>query len=348
MKFFLSIYEWLQKNVRPPSAFSWQTLILLSVFSFYMQWLAASWFIKSLLNNFVWIFLIWGVYWATTSTRFLRIGYNKEKKQDGFPLSPWITGALVSIYIFSSRTGELRPETLIYWPAISAVIAAIPDFVGDELRIKRPPLQNRQNLVVLFGTQFLICCWFQFYFVLQNWVGQYPSLLVDDVRKSAFVVKWDSPLERTVPRGSEILDSIEDRLKQQWNNKPWPQVERSLLPDNRNKLINSMTQQSKKQASPVEEDRWWKVKSDVKSTKSGYNLVLQAIWEGPRSKPQKKYALTKLCQITPVRRQASPATKPVNTGQASPKAISRFGCDKRVKGWGIDEPDKTNDTFTKT
>lgn len=347
MKFFLSVYEWLQKNIRPPSAFSWQTMILLSLFSLYMQWLAANWFIKSLLNNFVWIFLIWGVYWATTSTRFLRIGYDKEKKKDGFPLSPWITGALVSYYIFSSRTGELRPETIIYWPSISAVIAAIPDFVGDELRIKKPPQKNRQNLVVLFGTQFLISCWFQFYFVLQNWVVEYPSLLVDDVRKSAFVVKWDSPLEKAVPRGSEILDSIEDRLKQQWNNKPWPQVERSLLPDNRNKLINSMAQQTKKEGPPVEEDRWWKVKSDVKSRKSGYNLMLQANWEGPRSRPQKKYALTKFCQITPVRRQASPATKSVNTGQASPTAISRVEC-KPVKGWGIDEPQKTNDTITKT
>ena len=345
MKFFLSVYEWLQKNVKPPSAFSWQTLILLSLFSYYMQWLVENSFIEKLLNNFVWIFLIWGVYWATTSTRFLRIGYDKDKKKDGFPLSPWITGALVSIYIFSSRTGEIRPETIIYWPSISAVIAAIPDFVGDNLTIKRPPQKNRQNLVVLFGTQFLLSCWFQFYFVLQNWTGQYPSLLVDDVRKSAFVVK--APLKDTVPRGSEILQSIESNLKDRFNNKPWPTVERSLLPEQRKKLIGLMEQQSKKQGPLVEEDRWWKVTSNVKSGKSGYNLVLQANWEGPRSSPKKKYALTKSCQITPVARKASSATKPINTGQPASTSISRVEC-KPVKGWGIDEPKETNDTLIKT
>ncbi|MEO8893802.1 MAG: DUF5357 family protein, partial [Coleofasciculaceae cyanobacterium] len=46
MKFFLSIYEWLQKTFRPPSAFSWETMILLSIFSYYMTWLASTSLLK--------------------------------------------------------------------------------------------------------------------------------------------------------------------------------------------------------------------------------------------------------------------------------------------------------------
>ncbi len=348
MKFLLLIYEWLQKNLRPPSAFSWETLILLSIFSFYMEWLARSGYLKNLLDNLGWIFLIFGVYWATTSTRFLRIGYKAKPWTPGFPLSPWITGALVSFYLFNSRTGEFRPETLIYWPTISAIIYALPDFLGDNLTLKSPKPDRRQFLVVVIGTQLLITCWFQFHFLVQNLIAQYPTVLSDDFRKSAFVVKWETP-QQTIPRGANILESMEPKLRERLSDKPWPEVERSLLQGKeRDKWINSIAQQTKKQLSPsAQEDALWPIKYSVKKFKSGYNLVLQANWKGPRSDPKQNKVLTKSCQITPLSLQGSLATKPLNSPQTSPTPVSRVEC-QPVKGWGIDQPNIRKDTFIKT
>lgn len=347
MKFFLNIYEWLQKKVRPPSAFSWETLILLSLFSYYMAFLASTRFLEDLLLNFGWIFLILGVYWGTTAANQFRVGYNPKANKDGFPLSPWITGALLSVYLFGGNTGEIRREALIYWPTISAAIAALPDFLGQDkdgvLTLKRPLLHKRQNLIVLFGTQLLLSCWFQFNFLIQDWLVQYPVLRADDFKNSAFVVaKKPEPLDP--PRGAEILNSMESQLRAQLNSKPWPQVERSLLPEERTKLINTIEKQTKQQLAPLGEDRLWRVTSAVSTRKSGYNLDLRALWQGPRAKLQEN-VITKSCQITQAFPRRGAATKPINTRQASSGTpISRFKCDP-VKGWGIEQPTKANDTF---
>jgi hypothetical protein len=348
VKLLLDIYDWVQKNLRPPSAFSWETLILLSLFSYYMSMLSADTdFVRALLINFAWIFLILGVFWGTTAANQLRLGY-KDPSSPGFPLSPWITGALVSLYIFG-RSGEVPREALIYWPIISAVIAALPDFLGDGLRFKVPPAPKRQNLVVLFGTQILLSCWLQFYFVIQDWVVQYPSLLADDFNQSAFVVKRGSS-ESATPRGLLILNSMESQLAQQLNARPWPEVERLLLKQERTKLLNRIEQRSKEQISPVEEDDLWDVTSAISSRPSGYNLQLRALWQGPRANPQdtQAYSLTKPCQITQLSRQNNIATKPLNTRQTSTTVVSRFQC-QPIQGWGVDRPslpgDRPTDSF---
>jgi hypothetical protein len=340
MKFFLNLVNWLQKSFRPPSAFSWETLILLSLFSYYMALLASDTEItKNLLLNFAWIFLILGVYWGTTSANQLRIGYDEKKEKDGFPLSPWITGALVSIYIFGGATGEVSREALIYWPVISAIIAAIPDFIDDGLRPRKPPLHKRQNLVILFGTQILLSCWFQFYFVVQNWLTQYPSLVIDDFDQSAFVTKLASS-QSAIPRGELLLNAMESKLSQQLNAKPWAVVERSLLQAERERLIDTVAQQAKQQITPLEEDDLWQVVSGVSSRSAGYNLELRAVWQGPRARPQ-EYSLSKNCQIIQV--PATTNSPNTQTGQP-PTFISRFECEP-VRGWGIDEPIIAGDSF---
>lgn len=314
------IINWLQNTFRPPSAFSSYTLILLSIFSWFMSWLANG-IVENLLANLGWIFLIFGTYWATTATKLLWIGK--------IPLSPWITGALVSIYIFGWLTGDLSEEALICWPLFSAIIAAIPDFLGEDLKLKSPSPPKRQDLVILFGTQLLMSCWFQFYFVIQNWVEQYPSLLVDNFNQSAFVWRAPSPFESEIPRGVDILNAIDPKLRQRLNAKPWPEVERLLLEPERVKLINSLEQSAKQQITPIEEDELWQVKSNISARTSGYNLQLQAIWDGPRSKPQ-PYSLTKSCQITQ-------APQPRTATNNQPTPISQVVCE-RTRGWGVDSP----------
>lgn len=324
----------MRKELTLPSPFSWETLIILSLFSYYMAILADSW-VKHVLVNLGWIFLILGVYWATTSANQLRIGY-KFPEKEGFPVSPWITGALVSIYIFGvleNRTGQITPGMLVYWPIFSAILAAIPEFLSVDFKLKSPPPNKRQNLVLLFTSQILLSCWFQFHFLVQDYVSQYPSVMADSFRNSAFVVKWESPLPSAPPRGALFLDTIGNQLRDQLNTKPWPEIERLLLDKERKKLIESATNRAKKQLSPTLEDDLWTINSNVSSKGSGYNLKLNALWQGPRATNQPK-TLTKSCQITPFYPRASAATKPIN-GQSESAPISRVDC-QEVRGWGIE------------
>lgn len=325
-------------------------MIFLSIFSYYMTWLASTSLLKGLLSNFAWIFLIVGVHWGTTSANQLRVGYDPNVPKDGFPVSPWITGALVSLYIFGAWTGEIRREALIYWPTISALIAIMPDFLGEKpdggLTFKKAPLDQRQNMVVLVGTQLLLSCWFQFHYVTQDWLTQYPSTLVDNFNDSSFVVKFQ-PMASEPPRGALILNRMEPQLKQQLNGKPWPEVERLLLKEERIKLVDKIQQQATKQITAVEEDDWWQVTPNVSSRKGGgYNLNLQANWLGPRAKA-KTYSMVMPCQVTQVATPArSPATKPINATQGGRKGtpFSRFKCDP-VKGWGVNKSTVANDSF---
>ncbi|NEP10353.1 MAG: DUF5357 domain-containing protein [Symploca sp. SIO2C1] len=299
----------------PPSIFSYQTLILLSIFSYLMS-LFTDGIIRKLLFCMVGIFLIMGVYWGTTANKKLWL-YRDPKakpKKEGLPLSPWITGVIVCIYLFVmfpmlffGTTPESGGQAaLVSWPIISAIIAAVPNFMGlekDELVAKTPPPPKRQNLVILFGINILLSCWFQFYFVIQNWLIQYPSLLADDFKDSAFVINI-APTQSQQPRGVEILEAMESPLNEQLNGKLWSEVEKLLLKEEREKWVTDIADKAKIKLSPVQEDRLWKVNSDVSSRDSGYNLELQAIWEGPRSKSAESYPIQKSCQITQVYPQA--------------------------------------------
>ena len=342
MKTILFIYNWLRQKITLPSAFSWQTLIVLFVFSWYMAWLStftkSNGFVANLLANFGWIFLILGVYWATTSSSQLRIGY-KEPSKPGFPLSPWITGALVSMYLFGflgNETGEFSRDMLIYWPMMSAIIYLIPDYLGKDFTLKIPPPEQRKNQVIIFATQVLLSCWFQFHFLIQDYVAQYPSVVADDLEKSAFVVKWTRPMSEPIPRGALILDTMEPELRKQLNGRSWPVVEKLLLPKERKILIDKTLAQAK-QRSPVLEDDLWVVTSNASQKGSGYNLDLRADWQGPRSKNQ-PYLVTKNCQITQVSRLANAANKPLNTPEENiSNTISSIECQPR-KGWGEEKP----------
>jgi hypothetical protein len=142
----------------------------------------------------------------------------------------------------------------------------------------------------------------QFYFVLQSWVEQYPTLLLlDNLQKSAFLVRIGTPSELE-PRGKLILNSLEPKLRDQLNNRAWPDVERWLI--NKKITLEVIRKQAQKELKPQEEDFWWVLKYEVSSAGSGYNLKLRSVWQGPRPK-QGEYYLEKVCQIRQVPRRAN-------------------------------------------
>lgn len=351
MKFFTSFFEfviglavvdWVVKVLKPPKAFSWQAIMWLTVFSYVMAGLATG-FVQRLIASCGGILFILFVYWVTAAAAKLRIAKKKKKAKTGLPLGPWITGALTSIYIFGINvnvgeyqlgiegistyllgidSGDLSSLTFISWPLISGVIAALPYILAVEFKVKKPSPAERQYLVILFGSQLLISCWIQFYFVIQNWLVQYPSLLSDDFIHSSFVWKLPSAQVTVVSRGVSILEGMEVQLKEELNAKSWSEVEKSLLKVNHQKLLKGIEYQAK-QNSPVAEDPLWKVTYKFSSRESGYdyNLDLQANWNGPRSSPDTKpdyYSFTKSCRIKQVDGRSGLGSQPIGNVECQP------------------------------
>lgn len=337
----------------PENTFSWQTLILLGLFSWIVSVPATS-LAEILLYNLGWIFVILGIYWGTSAKKSLRIG--------DVPLSIWITGAVTSFYLFGIVTGKLSPKALVIWPLISAVIGALPACLGEDLKLKIPPQGKRKNLAILISSQLLLSCWFQFYFVVQSWLAEYPSILADDFSQSAFVVQVEypntiptnflnqigskSPISLTnkedkctpsdklpkkgciQPRGLLIVNQMASLLEKQLKDKPWSQIERNLLPEEREELIGKIANQAKTEiaSEKIQEDNLWQAGHAIAAEGNGYNLELQAIWQGPRSQSA-PHSITKSCNITP-------ANRPTNTGTI---LSAKVKCGL-PKGWSIDQP----------
>lgn len=301
MELLANAFKSLIKVLTPPRAFSWQTLVLLSLFSWVMSLLSTN-IVQNFISSCGWIFLICGVSWATTEN---------PPKISNFSIGPWITGALVCIFLFGPWERESTTTALLAWPPISAFLACLKEFFDNKLKLKIPSPAARQRIVILFTSNLLISCWIQFYFVIQNWLQLYPTLLADNFQRSAFVVRIE-PASTVTPRGALMLKVIEDPIREQLNNKPWPVVEKWLL--EAPARVDEITKQMKNEVSLIEEDSWWYFKPEVKSNGSGYRLKLQAIWKGPRSQPG-EYAVEKSCQINRVDAQTSS-----QTGDATSKA----------------------------
>ena len=289
IQFVIDRLKELKSFITPPKAYSWQTVILLSLFSWVMSLLATD-LVRNFLANCGWIFLIWGVAWATSENP-IKIG--------DLSLSPWITGALVSIYLFGRNEDGISPTTLISWPAISAMIAALPNFFDKGLKFRLPSRETRHRLINLFLSQLVISCWFQFYFVIESWVDQYPSLLADDFSNSHFVFKLPSE-EQVVPRGGLILNLMEPQILEQLNNQPWAEIEQWRSQSQN--TIETLIEKVEKELPQSKEELWWRFDSQVSPNPPGYNLQLQATWSGPRSQA-KPYNIRKNCQINPIYQQ---------------------------------------------
>ena len=296
------IFDTLQKLLLPPKAFSWQTLILLSIFSCLMAALAGD-FVRSLLATCGWIFLIFGVGWFTTENP-IKVG--------GLSLGPWITGILVSIFLFGEWLDE-RPSLLfISWPLISAAIASLDEFIQSGPRFKNPAPAGRQRLVILFLSNLIISCWFQLYFVIQGWLEIYPSLLANDFNQSNFVVRLGVQTTQA-PTGVIILNQAEATLKAELEPRSWPEVERWLLTlkQQPTEFENAVMEQ----LPPSEENALWQLQTQILPDQPEYTLQMLALWQGPSSDLASHY-LTKTCRVT------QGENPPASTSPAPEAAVS--------------------------
>jgi hypothetical protein len=329
--------DWFQSRFKDIPQFSGTTTLLLGIFSWLVYLLIQEPAAKELVAIAGWFFLVVGTDWVlfkkTAPIPIL-----------GLPITygPWLSGALLSFALYSNRFLIQDGATaLVSWPLLSGLIAAVPTVLKTGPYIKRYEdflPRERIYLVLLALISILLSCWFQFFFLLDNLVQQYPSLLADaNIYRSAFVVRVNPP---PVSKGVEILDTAETLIRDRLRNgelrgRSWADGQRLLLnvqtetspirprdmaPVIASKVFGNMPN--------VEEAPLWLYNaqffpSNIDNAPGAQQsqwfgtLVLQAIWRGPSSQPN-GYTLEKSCWVP-----REPNTDPVK-GLERPKELSFY------------------------
>ncbi|MEH2039791.1 septal junction protein FraD [Nostoc sp.] len=300
-KFAEGLYAGIRKILIPPKAYSWQTFIYMSVFSWIVSYFATG-YIKDIIAFFGWLFLIAGTAWYTTEDPLRVPG-------TFMPVGAVITGFLVSVFAFGDQRDVITPRTIVFWPTISALITAIPEFIegnDTDAKARIPKPQDRQRIIILVASSMLLSCWIQFHFVTDNWLRQYPSLQADTFKHSTFIVRTEAAVK--IPQnGVVILEKVQPIVVEQIAERPWSEVEKWLL-DAKQRVGNLGREIIKKNLSKYQEKELWRVEPRVTNTKSGYILDLLSIWIGPSSNPR-GYYLKKSCRIEPVATAINPENK---------------------------------------
>lgn len=300
----------------PQDIFAWQTMVYLGVFSIVMAWVArlseTSVITESLIATAGWIFFAMGVGW------FLE---DNKVRPFGISLAPWVAGAVVCVYFFTLvPINNPIPAALMTWPLVSVAIVAVPKFFNWELRPKLPKVPERQQLILLLLIAMLLSSWFQFYFRLQDWFAEYPTLRSDTFSNSGFVYRL-STSETEQPKGVSLLTATEVAVKDTLDNAPWPYVERWLL--NLGDQVGRLRVKTQTALEDSSERDLWQLQAQTRSLREGYALDLLAIWSGPASDPE-GYYFRKTCSIQP---QVPPqAPRPENEQPAPPTPLAKVDC----------------------
>ena len=320
-KFLEGVYARIRNFLVPPKAYSWQTFLYLSVFSWFASSLAVG-YVRDIISFFGWLFLIAGTSWYTTDDP-LRI------PGTFMPVGALVTGFLVSVFAFGQGEDVITPRTIVLWPTISALITTIPEFFegsGTDVQTQIPKPEIRQRLIVMVASCMILSCWIQLYFVMDNWLREYPSLQADNFKQSTFVIKTESP-EKIPANGVVILNKLQPLVEEQVAGRPWSQVERWLI--NADQQVGNLGRRViERNLAKYEEKELWVVRPRVVNTKSGYTLDLLSIWTGPSSNPRGFY-VKKSCRVEPVAARANSSI--ANVSKPDKATVAEIDCDRLPK-----------------
>lgn len=300
----------------PKDYFSWQTVIYLGFFSLAMSWVArlsnTLWATESFIATAGWIFFALGIGWFLEKNKI---------RPFGISLSPWVAGAIVCTYFFGLVPWGTFPMALVSWPLICVAIAAIPQFLTWELKFKVPRPPVRQQLILMLLMALMFSTWFQFYFRLQTWFRDYPSLLADSFGNSGFVYRLaEQPEDKA--KGVSLLTAAEAEVRSALDDTPWSYVERWLL--NLNDQVVRLESQATETLEGSMEVNMWRLRARPRTLEDGYALDLLAVWSGPASDPS-GYYFEKTCIIHPRSQPSNNNTETERT--APPTQIAEVECE---------------------
>lgn len=290
---FSGLREELRTLLIPKEYFAWQTLLLLSLFSLFVA--AAIDSIEghdplavNILTNMCWIFFTSAVWWALSETNPIEI--------NRFSLSPWITGIVMCLFLFRPWTEARFRLAVSSWPMVSTAIKALPYFVNWELEFKLPKPKVQKTLIMTTLVNLVLSSWIIFHFRIQDWVENYPSLLMNSFDDSAFVYDFRRDRQQS-SQGVELLENISNAIEQELNDQPWYQTERWLY--TRQERLESISTRALDDLESPEERLFWQIEiPEPRAFGEGYLLDIKATWSGPVA-PQTGFFLQKTCRIVP-------------------------------------------------
>lgn len=312
------LWKWIEKPLKPPRIFSAQTLILLSLYSLFVGVLATG-FTQRFIISCGWMFFITGTAWLMNE---------KPIRINGvILLNYWITGTIICLFVFGYILEQ--PKQLELWvilPVVVMLITAISDFTDAKLNFSIPNVPSRQKLVTLLAIHLLISCWLQFFFVANNLLNNYSTLLEENFSNSAFVIKL--PFFPYPPaKGEVILNSVLAPVKVKLNNRPWSEMARLVeLPD-RDRWIQDIREAVLNRLPPAKENSLWKIDTKANAEDWGYNLELLSIWNGPTSTGEELRFSSK-CQIRRINSEPNQIISPSVTRASS---TSKIECQQITK-----------------
>lgn len=297
--FFNDLQKQARELLLPSQYFAWQTLLLLSLFSIVVAALLEApedSFSVNLLTTLSWIFFTCAVWWALSKNE-------NEIKPFGssYSISAWVTGAVLCTFLFMAREEPNFRAALCSWPLISTTIKALPHFITWELEPHWPKKKDRPMLVMTLLVNLILTGWIVFYFRVQDWVDNYPSLLANDLSNSAFVTDLGTGdrSRNNENQGSRLLNSTADAIYGELNDQPWYQTERWLY--TRQDRLEAISEEMVRTFSAPEERVFWRMQvPDLKRlADEGYLLTLRANWVGPVA-GTRQMRLEKTCKILPM------------------------------------------------
>lgn len=298
MNFLNQLLERLRQWIGGLKTFSWQTLVLLGLFSWLVSMALEADQGAKAIAALGWVFITLGIGWALKEVKFEVLGFT-------FYPSPWIIGAMLCAlgYWLSGGGASLY---LTLWPLLSAALAVVPRFLKyrkNSLDLVNPfapePKKyagDRQQLLLTVLLGILLSCWFQFHFLLQNWLAAYPSLQSDDFSRSGVVVNvsTDNP---PVSRGFQLLSVLEPVLNQKFASYTWAQTEQWLaslqnqLPALQSELLVALPTGRRA------EDDLWNLQAQVLPSEPEYTVSFRQFWQGPGASPM-GYFEQRVCRIS--------------------------------------------------
>ncbi|MEB3827479.1 DUF5357 family protein [Phormidium sp. CCY1219] len=308
--------KWIVKlieKLKPTQPFSWETCVLLSIFSWLVSFFSLlqvppALYAYELTNNAAWVFFIVGTTWWQAEKPWKILGIN---------LGPWAIGLLLTILFFEYLPDRWFIQIGIWsWPILAAAIAALPK-VLPKMKLTAPPVEVRPQLVRLLFTNLLVSCWLQFLLLINSGIADYPTLLQSgDFNQSSFAIRVGR-LEEIPARGESILNSMEAFIRSQVEGEQWGKVE--LLVSKWETQNKELENQVKTRLSPLPENQWWNLTEIIVQTQGGYLIQLFATWErSPSDNPPLKWK--KNCQIERNLAQPTPGSAelpPIAVGRGS-------------------------------
>jgi hypothetical protein len=326
------LFDSLRSYLTPKDLASWQTFMLLSIFSVVMGAFMSSSVAQEIVSSFGWFFLIVAVWWFVYG-KDVQAALTFDAIFTKVFLGPWIISTLIVLAVFGSWNGfanllGVAPPAFVCVAPLAAIIALAPKFIKSSKdktpEFTIPAVKDRQGMVLFFLSHLLIACWFQFYFLLQGWLNLYPSLMAEDFSRSSFVVRVQPTAQ--VSRGREVLNAAESDLRDRLNNQSWSAIERWLFESKVSNqwitdLESNVQSRLRNKLGGGEMDLWTlsgKVDADPYDSGAYYNLVLNATWKGPTA-TQAPYTVSKRCELIPKRmfnrqtKSAVPEAKVIGT-----------------------------------